>query len=71
MVLQEETDHLEQMLQKQAVAIVKHVGKEGLEEHGEEEKDPLERRLRVHEEEDSDHIVHSLPVGHLVLCAVR
>lgn len=70
MVLEKQTDHLEEMLQEDTVPVVEHVREEGLEEHGKEEEDAIHRGLRIHLQHHGDHVVHSLPVCHIVFRTV-
>ena len=61
MVLEEQAD---------AVPIVEHIGKEGLEEHGKEKEDAIHGGLRIHLQHHGNHVVHSLPVCNIILGAV-
>ena len=70
MVLEEQADHLEEVLQEDAVPIVEHIGKEGLEEHGKEKEDAIHGGLRIHPQHHGNHVVHSLPVCNIILGAV-
>lgn len=70
MVLEKQSDHLKEVLQEDAVPIVEHVGEEGLEEHGKEKEDAIHGGLRIHQQHHGNHVVHSLPVRHIILRAV-
>lgn len=58
------------MVQKHAVVVVKNVRKKRLQEHREQEKDLVQRRLWLHQQKNSNHVVHSLPVSNIVFGAV-
>ena len=70
MVLEQKTDHFEQVVQKHAVVVVKNVREKRLQKHGQQEEDLGERRLRLHQQKHSDHVVHALPVSYVVFGAV-
>ena len=70
MVLEEQADHFEAVVQEHALRVVEDAARKGLEEYGVEEKYSLQWRLWLHEQQHCKHVVHSLPVGHVVLDAV-